>query len=100
MPQRKIEIHPEAAEEGRAAYLWYRERNPDVARAFLAELDRAMTQISENPDRWPNYLEDTRRFMLRRFPFFVVFRQSKETVQILAIVHGRRRPGYWKDRDR
>lgn len=100
MSRRKIEIHTEAAEEGRIAYLWYRERNPKAAAAFLAELDRALDRISENPERWPKYVEDTRRFMLRRFPFFIVFCQGKETVQILAIAHGKRRPGYWKDRSR
>jgi hypothetical protein len=54
-----------------------RERNETAAEAFLAELDRAVELISESPMRWPNYLHGTRRFLLRRFPFGVVYRQGR-----------------------
>ncbi len=28
-------------------------------------------------------------------PFFVVFREANSRIEVLAIAHGRRRPGYW-----
>jgi len=40
----------------------------------------------------------THRFLLRRFPFSVAYREVRETVQVVAVVHGRRKPGYWKGR--
>jgi hypothetical protein len=33
-----------------------------------------------------------------RFPFFVVFRETDIRIEIVAIAHGRRRPGYWLGR--
>ena len=98
MARRPIQLHPQAVTEAQAAYRWYRDRNPIAAEAFLAELDRATEQVSENPLRWPVYRQGTRRFLLRRFPFVVVYREVGEVVQIVAVAHGRRKPGYWQGR--
>ena len=98
MPGRELEVHPEALAEARAAYVWYRERSQAAAAAFVDELDRSIQRIVEVPERWPVYAAGTRRFLLRRFPFFVVYRINPATIEILAVAHGRRRPGYWKER--
>jgi toxin ParE1/3/4 len=95
---RPLEVHPEAVLEAQAAYRWYRDRNSAAAEASLAELDRAVELISETPVRWPIHVHGTRRFLLRRFPYGVVYRELGETIQIVAVAHGRRRPGYWKER--
>ncbi|MFQ5800054.1 MAG: type II toxin-antitoxin system RelE/ParE family toxin [Bacteroidota bacterium] len=98
MARRSIEFHPEAVAEAQAATEWYRQRSERAADAFLAELDTAVDRIAEAPGRWPAYLRGTRRFLLRRFPFAVVYRKVGETVQVVAVAHGRRKPGYWKGR--
>jgi plasmid stabilization system protein ParE len=69
-----VDVHPEAVAEAQAATQWYRERSPSAADAFLAELDRAIEKIAENPRIWPRYVASTQRFLLKRFPFSVVFR--------------------------
>jgi plasmid stabilization system protein ParE len=91
-------LHPQAIAEARGARRWYEDRNPEAAEAFMTELDLAITRIEETPRRWPLYLADTRRYLLRRFPFFVVFREVDDRVQIVAIAHAKRRPGYWLGR--
>jgi toxin ParE1/3/4 len=98
MAQLPVDIHPEAIAEAQAAYRWYRERNRNAAAAFLAELDRAVKAISEDPARWPAHVHGTRRFLLRRFPFVVVYRQTDQTIEVIAVAHGRRRPDYWIER--
>ena len=100
MAERPVEFHPDAVAEARAAFEWYQERNESAAGLFLTELDLAIERITETPERWPLYLRGTRRFLLRRFPFAVVYRQVAETIQIVAVAHGRRKPGYWKERGR
>lgn len=87
-------VHPEAIAETRAARQWYESRSAEAA-AFMAELDVALERIEEAPRIWPPYLADTRRYLLRRFPFFVVFREAGDRVQIVAVAHARRQPGYW-----
>lgn len=71
-----VEFHPEALSEAEAAADWYRERSPRAADAFLAELDRAIETIAAAPERYPMFLGGTRRFLLRRFPFSVVYRMA------------------------
>jgi hypothetical protein len=51
MPHRRLGVHPKAVEEAAAAAQWYRERSSAVADAFLSEIDRAMTQVAEAPNR-------------------------------------------------
>lgn len=57
----RVWVHPEAIEEARAAYQWYRERSPEIADAFMSELDRGMELISEEPHRFAPYVAGTRR---------------------------------------
>lgn len=98
MTELRVEVHPAAVDEASAARQWYETRNPSAADGFVSELDHALEQILEAPERWPPYLFGTRRFVFHRFPFFVVYRLQGAVVQILAVAHARRRPGYWAER--
>jgi len=98
MPQFAVEFHPLAADEAVAAERWYRERNEKAAARFQRELDRIVELIAERPETAPPYIGNSRRFLLRRFPFFVVYRVYDGHVQVVAVAHARRRPGYWVHR--
>jgi plasmid stabilization system protein ParE len=98
MPQFAVEFHPLAADEAQAAERWYRERNETASGRFQRELDRAIDRISERPETGSPYLSNTRRVLLRRFPFFIVYRVRGGVLEIVAVAHGRRRPGYWRTR--
>jgi plasmid stabilization system protein ParE len=98
MPQFAVEFHPLAADEAQAAERWYRERNETASGRFQRELDRAIDRISERPETGSPYLSNTRRVLLRRFPFFIVYRVRGGVLEIVAVAHGRRRPGYWRAR--
>ena len=98
MPQFAVEFHPLAADEAQAAERWYRERNETASGRFQRELDRAIERISERPETGSPYLSTTRRLLLRRYPFFVVYRVRSRDVEIVAVAHARRRPGYWRTR--
>jgi len=63
----------------------------------MVELDLAVARIVEAPLRWP-VRSGTRRYVMRRFPFVVVYRVVGSTVEVVAVAHGRRKPGYWKSR--
>jgi plasmid stabilization system protein ParE len=95
---RSVRLHPQAIAEAHAAYEWYAERNPSAANAFVSELDNAIHQIQSNPESWPVHSQGTRRFLFRRFPYGIIYRITESTIQIIAVAHGRRRPGYWKSR--
>ncbi len=98
MPTDAAEFHHEATAEYDAAFDWYLERSPDAAMRFDAEVDRALAQIIAAPQRWAAGSHSTRRFLLRQFPFTLIYRERASTIQIVAVAHTSRKPGYWKQR--
>ncbi|HKM84916.1 MAG TPA: type II toxin-antitoxin system RelE/ParE family toxin [Terriglobales bacterium] len=99
MPASKpYRFHPQAWQEVEAAEVWYRQRNYEASIRFLSEIYDALANLAQWPERWPFYQYGTRRFVLHRFPFSVIYRDEPAVVSIVAIAHHKRRPGYWKDR--
>jgi plasmid stabilization system protein ParE len=94
----EVEFHPEAAAEFDAAVDWYRENSEQAAEDFLREVDDAIGSVAANPLMWGDVLHGTRRYVLRHFPYLVVYLLDEARVIIVAIAHGRRRPGYWSKR--
>lgn len=77
---------------------WYAERSVDAANEFDVEFDRALTQIAADPERFPLCDARHRFFLLRRFPFRIVYRMAHEDVVVIAVAHGSRTHAYWVDR--
>jgi len=98
MPEHELTFHPDALGEAERARNWYQERNPLAARGFVRELEHGINRIAESPGSWPRYTKGTRRYLLVSFPFSLVYRVSGSSIQILAVAHHKRRPGYWSDR--
>jgi toxin ParE1/3/4 len=98
MAPRNVRFHPAAEAEAQRAYQWYDERNPTAARAFLADLDHAVRRVQETPERWLVYQGAARRYVFQRFPFSLIYRVTDEAIDVIAVAHHRRRPGYWSNR--
>jgi toxin ParE1/3/4 len=95
---RVLEYVEEALEEAEAAARWYAERSRTAAAAFSDELDAAESAIAQLPEAWPRFDHGTRRYLLRRFPFSIVYRVEPLRVLIVAVGHGARRPRYGTSR--
>jgi len=100
MPQIAVEFNSSAVAETEAAFDWYYERSPHAAQAFIEELNHSISRICESPERWPKYGKTCRRYIFPRFPFQIIYRFIDKTVQVVAVAHGKRRPNYWKERDK
>lgn len=99
MRSASVDLHNEASAEYDAAFDWYLQRSPDAALKFDAEVERALTEIIHSPQRWAAGPNLTRRFLLRQFPFTLIYRERPSgIIQIVAVAHTSRRPGYWKQR--
>ncbi|MGO9211787.1 MAG: type II toxin-antitoxin system RelE/ParE family toxin [Terriglobales bacterium] len=93
-----VEFLPEAETEYLAALAWYRERSPTAALKFEAEFSLSIEKIQEAPERWTPSMTGCRRFLLHQFPFAIVYQTSTNLIQVLAVAHCHRRPGYWRGR--
>jgi len=95
MAGRAVRVDRSALAEAEDASLWYASRSPTSRIEFVAELDRSIALIVEAPNRWPTYEAGTRRLVMQRFPFAIVYRVLPDLIQIVAVAHTSRRPGYW-----
>jgi toxin ParE1/3/4 len=40
-----------------------------------------------------------RKYIVKKFPYLLIYKVKKGCIYILAVAHGARKPGYWKSRD-
>ncbi len=93
-----VDVHPDAVLEAAEARSWYSTIEQSLGEAFADELDLAIERVAKAPSRWPLHYHGTRCVLLHRFPYFVVYRESDAVVQVIAVSHVKRKPGYWKAR--
>jgi plasmid stabilization system protein ParE len=93
-----LDYHPAAQSEIESAHEWYRCQSVGAADGFLEELIPAIDRIASHPNLYSRYLLGTQRVVLSRYPYSVVFRERIHDIQIIAIAHAKRRPGYWAKR--
>lgn len=92
------DFHPEARLEYREAAVFYEARRSGLGAAFTLEVEAALERIIEAPDRWRVIEEDVRRCLTHTFPYGILYTIEAESILIVAVMHLRRRPGYWRSR--
>lgn len=102
---KRLRVESAAEEELRAAVGWYESRRSGLGSRFLSEIGRVLNLIRRQPELGgpvyrvrPRY--EVRRMPLRRFPYFVIYRERDAEIQIVAFAHTSRKPGYWRHRPR
>ncbi|MFC1707118.1 type II toxin-antitoxin system RelE/ParE family toxin [Planctomycetota bacterium] len=97
-----VRLSEEAEADLRAAMEWYDERQPGLGERFLDAVKAALQMVAANPaigSRPPGVEDrDAKRVLVRRFPYAVVYYLTDQEIRVVAVAHGRRRPGYWRGR--
>ena len=93
-----LEIDAAALAEAVEAQEFYAAQRPGLGDEFAAELDKAMMRIAAYPTVWPPFSGRTRRYLMDRFPYSVVYQLNGETARVVAVFHQHRRPGVWRSR--
>ncbi len=91
-------FHPEAISEADVAATFYEERQKGLGARFVAALDDAVDRVCRNPEIYREVETGARKCRLLRFPYGVIFREREEGIEVIAVMHLRRKPGYWKTR--
>ena len=95
-----VVFHPLAEQELIEAANFYQMHAAGLGDDFIREVEHMLAQIVANPEVG-NFLTGTiRRRLLRRFPFAILYQTRAETLFVIALMHLRRRPGYWRRRVR
>ncbi len=66
---------------------------------FASEIRKTIERIKKYPSAWPVISANIRRSLVNRFPYAVLYSMIDGSVLIVAIMHLRRKPGYWKNRE-
>ena len=77
---------------------FYHHKEPAIEQPFFDEVEMNLTAISNYPKSFPVVLAAVRKKVLSRFPFALMYREEPKRIFILAVMHQRRKPDYWKKR--
>lgn len=94
----RLVFRPEAEAELLDARDWYEAQRVGLGAVFAAAVETTVTAILESPLAYPRVKGDTRRALVRQFPYAVYFRPTDDEIIVLAVMHGRRNPRHWRSR--
>ena len=98
--KRPVHLLPEAERELEDAFWWYERQRSGLGLEFLLAFDAAVERLRRLPEGHELVALRTRKALVRRFPYLVLYAVEAERVLITAVFHGRRDPSRWSDRVR
>ena len=69
------------------ALCWYAERSIRAAEDFDSELAQSLETIATDPERFPHCDARHRYYLMRRYPFQIIFRPQGEDILVVALAH-------------
>lgn len=95
---RVLRVRPAAAADIEEAFLWYEGQRPGLGDEFRQELKAALDRITASPELYQVLHRETRRALIRRFPYCLFYRVYPEAIVVVAVMHARRNPRRWRSR--
>jgi toxin ParE1/3/4 len=91
-------LRPAAAADVEGAYRWYENQRAGLGEEFPAVVQAGLELIAAHPLAAPVVHRDTRRLLLRRFPYGVFYRFVKDEIVVVGCLHAKRNPRVWRGR--
>jgi plasmid stabilization system protein ParE len=89
---------PAAAADIAHAYAWYEKEQKGLGEAFLAEVYATSKLVLENPLAYPVIIRQTRRALVHRFSYGLLYRILDDLVVFVACFHTSQSPALWERR--
>ena len=94
----KVRLDPAAKLEIRQAALFYEDCRDGLGQEFLDAVESAFEQIQRHPQVWRVLKGRFPRDLLQQFPYGLIYAVEEETIFVAAVMHLKRKPGYWVSR--
>ena len=94
----RLLLNPEAEADLAEAFDWYEGQRAGLGSEFLAEVAHVLEAIEHRPEQFPVVQGQTRRALVRRFPFGVFYIVGPDLIGVTACMHSRRDPRRWQSR--
>jgi plasmid stabilization system protein ParE len=91
-------FHPTADAEYAAAATYYAGIDPELGGRFYDEMERLIREVRKQPERFWMFEPPARRHRSTVFPYSIVYLDKPDFIWIVAVMHGKQRPGYWRSR--
>ena len=99
MAGRTARFLEEAKAELLDALAYYNQRTRGAGDRLLEDVLATAERICEAPDRWPIENDGYRRWRLLVFPYSLRYGVAADgSVEIVAVAHAKREPGYFRGR--
>jgi len=85
----EVRFSAQATTELERAVAWYESQKPGLGLAFLKASEDAIAKIAENPFRFSTSRPPLRQFLLKKFPFTIIY-EAGDCIWIAAIWHQKR----------
>lgn len=95
----RVEFHPEALAEFRAAAEYYERQQPGLGERFVNAVEMAVARIAAAPETWRVVEDGIRRCLTKVFPYAVIYAIEPDHILVVAVMHCHREPGYWRERN-
>jgi len=92
-----LRFHPAAQDEFIESALYYEAARPSLGKQFSDAVRVGFDRIVVHPEMGATR-RGARTVMVDGFPYDIVYRVVGSDLEVLALAHHRRRPGYWRRR--
>ena len=92
-----VNLGRSAQREAFGAATWYEEKENGLGERFLHALKAALNRIGTNPEIYRCFKGDLRKCRFDVFPYLLIFRIQDDKIDVVAVMHTSRKPGYWED---
>lgn len=94
----RYSFHPDAKKEFNEAIEYYNECQQNLGLEFAKEVDSSIQLILKFPNGWSPFSKSTRRCMINRFPYGLIYQQIEDEIYIIAVMQLNKEPTYWHER--
>ena len=92
-------FHEHAETEFDRSVEYYEDCRLGLGIEFAQEIYATIDRILRYPKAWSPMSKNTRRCLVSRFPYGVIYQVKSNSVLIIAVADLRRRPDYWLYRE-
>ncbi len=95
-----ISILSDAVDDIDEAYLWYELNQSGLGMVFIRKVGEAFDSISKNPSGYVKIYQETRRFLVHKFPYGIYYLTDteKREIKVVGVIHFKRNPRILKYR--
>ena len=94
----KIKISEEAENDIINSVDYYKSKQKGLGKRFFNLVLKSFETISENPFAFVKIDNNMRKYVMKKFPFIILYKISKTIILIIAVFHTSRNPSVIKKR--